>query len=69
MLLVQDDYTPFFACMDAIVEKIEYLCLQGSIYFKFSVEINNMMSNEINLFSKYFRFTSETIYLYIIYDN
>eukprot|EP01084_Bolivina_argentea_P147788 258514_1 len=35
MLLVQDDYTPFFACMDAIVEKIEYLCLQGSIYFKF----------------------------------
>lgn len=35
MLLVQDDYTPFFACMDAIVEQIETLCLDGSIYFKF----------------------------------
>jgi len=39
MLLVQDDYTPFFACMDAIVEKIESLCLDGSIYFKFFASI------------------------------
>eukprot|EP00485_Elphidium_margaritaceum_P002536 CAMPEP_0202694492 /NCGR_PEP_ID=MMETSP1385-20130828/8341_1 /ASSEMBLY_ACC=CAM_ASM_000861 /TAXON_ID=933848 /ORGANISM="Elphidium margaritaceum" /LENGTH=3200 /DNA_ID=CAMNT_0049350349 /DNA_START=31 /DNA_END=9633 /DNA_ORIENTATION=+ len=35
MLLVQDDYTPAYACVDAIVEKIESLCLDGSIYFRF----------------------------------
>ena len=28
MLLVQDDYTPFFACMDAIVEKIRKFMLK-----------------------------------------